>query len=104
MTEKITLTTKRYSITVEERSERFTQQSGKCIICTVRPATDVDHNHNTGEVRAILCHGCNVLLGRVDENIGHLRELANRHPLRAPRYLRAANYLLAFGRDSRRAA
>lgn len=101
MTEKEPRPYTPYSITPEERAKRLANQGGKCLICTGRAATDLDHNHATGEVRALLCHGCNVLLGSIAENPTHLRALARRHPLRAPRYDRAANYLLAFGRERR---
>jgi len=35
----------------------------------------IDHNHNTGEIRGLLCHGCNVALGMIQENPRRLQGL-----------------------------
>ena len=48
------------------------EQEGCCAICgTEDPGKNgrfnVDHNHDTGEIRGLLCYGCNV-------GIGHLRD------------------------------
>lgn len=63
----------RYGITTEQRDERFEAQGSCCAICsTTEPGTKagwhVDHNHTTGDVRGILCHGCNVGLGCFKED------------------------------------
>ena len=45
-------------------------QSGRCAICTRRPRARrlaVDHDHDTGEVRGLLCYTCNhFVLGFVE--------------------------------------
>jgi hypothetical protein len=41
------------------------EQGGHCALCD-RPATAVDHDHETGVVRGLLCHGCNIALNRID--------------------------------------
>ena len=54
----------------------YTYQGGACAICGCTPGRSVnggrglqiDHCHVTGEVRALLCHNCNVALARVRED------------------------------------
>lgn len=46
----------------------FTEQKGSCRICGIhrdklRKSLSVDHNHKTGNVRALLCLGCNTKIG-----------------------------------------
>jgi hypothetical protein len=78
---------KRYGITVEQYNQMFVDQDGKCSICnntnTVGKNLGVDHNHETGKVRGLLCHKCNIGLGHFDDNIGKL--------------LKAINYLNLYG-------
>lgn len=53
------------------------RQGGKCKVCgeTDPPVPDgkldgwhIDHDHATGEIRGILCHSCNVGLGKHEAN------------------------------------
>jgi len=52
----------------------YASQDGKCAIC--QKALDlhqtrkwcVDHDHDTGTVRGILCYGCNVALGQFQDS------------------------------------
>ena len=43
------------------------KQAGKCAICSEKPNTQrglhLDHCHETGAIRGLLCHNCNVALG-----------------------------------------
>ncbi len=43
----------------------------------------VDHDHETGKIRELLCNRCNVVLGKVDDNAELL--------LRMVAYLKAHN-------------
>ena len=55
-----------YGITLEEYNTMLAAQGGGCAICGNPPGArslHVDHDHATGEVRGLLCIGCNVALG-----------------------------------------
>lgn len=65
---------KKYGITLDEYEGRLAAQQGCCAVCKSPPgkkALAVDHCHDTGIIRGILCHGCNTALGllREDEKI-----------------------------------
>jgi len=57
-----------YGITPEDWKKMFEEQHGCCAICGthqsmfVKPLS-VDHNHDTGNVRGLLCQMCNIALG-----------------------------------------
>jgi hypothetical protein len=50
-------------------------QGGTCAVCP-GPPQHVDHDHETGEVRGILCFNCNQALGNVRDDPKTLRGLA----------------------------
>jgi hypothetical protein len=62
-----------YGLTTEACDDLVSSQEGRCAICTVVLSTTtkgpcVDHNHNTGEVRGILCSNCNRGIGLLNDN------------------------------------
>lgn len=69
---------KRYNITEEQFIKLFESQNKCCAICLIdtpymgKQSWCVDHDHDTGLVRGILCHKCNVMLGNANDNIERL--------------------------------
>ncbi|MPQ99636.1 endonuclease [Modestobacter sp. I12A-02628] len=68
--------TRRYGITAEEADAMSAQQDGRCAICRTAPAAHVDHDHETGRVRELLCFGCNGGLGQFKDAPDVLRRAA----------------------------
>jgi hypothetical protein len=66
--------TRRYGISAAEADLMLEEQDGVCAICRTAPAAHVDHDHETGAVRALLCFNCNGGLGqfRDDPDLLHL--------------------------------
>jgi hypothetical protein len=62
----------KYGVTKEHLIELYQKQNGKCAICNEEPSTQrglhVDHCHDSGKVRGLLCHGCNTALGSFKDN------------------------------------
>lgn len=63
---------RRYGMTIDDYDKMLMEQEGKCACCqTTSPhkLNDkylrflVDHCHKTGQVRGLLCHHCNLMLG-----------------------------------------
>jgi hypothetical protein len=67
-----------YDITLEQFDAMREAQGGKCAICEepFSKTPHVDHCHATGKVRALLCGGCNVGLGRFRDNPEHMEAAA----------------------------
>jgi hypothetical protein len=63
---------KKYGITADEYDRMFEEQGGKCKICGDKQEDKklaVDHCHDTGNVRGLLCNFCNLGLGYFKDNI-----------------------------------
>lgn len=65
---------KYYGISLIEYNDMLLAQECKCAVCRQisTKRLNVDHNHTTGEVRALLCNHCNSSLGLMKEDIGLL--------------------------------
>jgi hypothetical protein len=65
-----------YGITLEDYNFLLEDQNKKCKICNSECSTGkslaVDHNHETGKVRGLLCKNCNIGLGMFFDNIDFL--------------------------------
>ena len=68
------LALKRYGLTLDDFDALVSSQDGKCAICEeelvfgVTGGGAVDHDHETGKVRGLLCRLCNVGVGHFREN------------------------------------
>ncbi len=74
-----------YGLTVEDYDKLLESQNGGCAICGLKTEPNgkslcVDHNHETGQIRGILCFRCNTFVGQLE------------HPLRSA----AEEYLSRF--------
>jgi hypothetical protein len=67
---------KNYGLTIDQYDEMLERQNGVCLLCADSPKGEghgassrlhVDHDHETGRVRALLCNNCN-------RAIGHFRD------------------------------
>ena len=78
---------KMYGITLDDYAAMLKSQAGVCAICKcvevalgkggrVKPLA-VDHDHDTGKVRGLLCHSCNHGLGVMRDNPALLRAAAD---------------------------
>ena len=74
-----------YGMTVEEYDDLILSQNGCCAICGSDDPKGrksgrggganrmcIDHCHDTGKVRGLLCHACNRALGNFGDNISNL--------------------------------
>ena len=67
-----------YGITLDEYNQVFAAQKGRCMICGIHQSEllrslAIDHNHETGEFRSLLCANCNTGIGLFHENTGIMR-------------------------------
>lgn len=58
----------RYGLSPEALSDMLAAQGGVCAICAQVPQRPcIDHDHETGRVRGMLCHPCNIKLPSVED-------------------------------------
>lgn len=76
---------KMYGLTLEQYDEMLARQNHACAICGEPEsrtrkgkllALVVDHDHETGDVRGLLCASCNSVLGLADDDPDRLRAAA----------------------------
>ncbi len=66
---------RQYGLDLNDLAAMLHAQGYKCAICAGRIdeiTRKIDHDHQTGEVRELLCHNCNVVLGLIDESVSTL--------------------------------
>jgi hypothetical protein len=69
-----------YGLTPEQVDQMVAQQNGLCALCFKPPVgkrhfgrLHIDHDHQTGKVRRLLCGRCNMGLGYFDDDLERLR-------------------------------
>jgi hypothetical protein len=73
-----------YGITLDTYNKMFAEQDGCCACCgrhqvEFTKALAIDHNHDTGEVRALLCTHCNTAYGSLNEDEERIHQLLKYH-------------------------
>ena len=68
----------KYGLSPEQFSSLLKSQGYRCAICRSdsprsKRGWNVDHDHNSGKVRGILCNYCNPLLGQAQDKISVLK-------------------------------
>jgi len=64
----------KFGLTVQQYDKMFQDQGGECKICSIaqsqlKKKLCVDHNHDTGRIRGLLCDSCNRAMGLLKESI-----------------------------------
>lgn len=81
-----------YGITLEEYNRLFAEQNGRCAICGISQLEltkrlCVDHDHETGKVRGLICNMCNGGLGYFKDSLTSLEkavEYLKAHDIKHP--------------------
>jgi hypothetical protein len=75
------LVAKKYHLLPAQYDAMHAGQGGVCAICSGECSTGkrlaVDHNHENGAVRGLLCASCNLCLGRMQDSPDLLRKAAD---------------------------
>ena len=67
-----------YGMNLEEYQNMYDAQNGNCAICGKHEdKLHVDHSHDNGEVRALLCGNCNRGIGIMQDDISILESAIN---------------------------
>lgn len=89
---------KTLGLTTQDRDDLWAAQGGLCAICSKtlsergNRGCHLDHNHETGHIRGLLCGGCNTSIGALGDNVeGLARALAYVSELNPNETLRGIN-------------
>lgn len=76
----------RFGISLEDYKKMLSSQNGECAICGTKENNTggarkdwnfaVDHDHDTGKIRGLLCNNCNRGLGLLKDSANLLRKAA----------------------------
>lgn len=66
-------------ISLGEYNRRFQIQGGCCKICSrhqsiLNKRLSVDHDHQTGKIRGLLCNSCNLAIGNFKESLNLIKQ------------------------------
>ena len=67
-----------YGLPKEYETSLFQAQGGKCAVCKEEKDLQIEHDHKTMMVRALVCGSCNYYIGRYEKNPKNFH--AKRHP------------------------
>jgi len=64
---------KLYKLSKYQYEELLLKQDFKCAICSrhqneTDKSLSIDHDHNTGKIRGLLCHNCNLAVGHLKDD------------------------------------
>lgn len=68
---------KLYGLTQDQYDDMIDAQDNRCAICrkeTAGKALHVDHDHETGRVRGLLCGPCNMGLGHFGDDVDRMAD------------------------------
>ena len=63
----------RYGITLVDYDKMLEKQDCKCKICGAKDKLVVDHCHDKGHIRGLLCQQCNTGLGMFRDDVNRMR-------------------------------
>lgn len=63
----------KYNLSIDDVRKKIALQGGRCAICKEKHVLCVDHDHETGVIRSMLCSRCNRLLGVARDNVAYLQ-------------------------------
>ena len=69
-----------YGITLSEYNQLLDKQKGLCYICESHHTSQtrrlhIDHCHNSGKIRSLLCVNCNTALGLLKEDSNRVKKM-----------------------------
>lgn len=69
-----------YGLTVDQYEAKLKEQNGCCAVCKKHSSEfkrrlAVDHNHQTGQIRGLLCVNCNNGLGCLKEDVKIIKDM-----------------------------